>query len=68
MQTEDASAVGAAYLAMEIFGYKYTIIDVTMTIEPEDDKYTIYQKSFSIYKSLYPSLKEVMHQFYQLNH
>ncbi len=68
MQTEDASAVGAAYLAMQTSGYKYNIPDVTMTIEPEDDKYTIYQKSFSIYKSLYPSLKDVMHQFYQLNH
>ena len=68
LQTEDASAMGAAYLAMQKQGYDYTNQGTPVTIEPDRDIHQFYQKSFLIYKSLYPSLKDVMHKFYQHNH
>ena len=68
LQTEDASAMGAAYLAMKKQGYDYTNPGTPVTIEPDRDIHQSYQKSFLIYKSLYPSLKDVMHKFYQHNH
>ncbi|MDQ3681454.1 MAG: gluconokinase [Bacteroidota bacterium] len=68
VQTEDASAIGAAYLALQTLGIRYTTSQQTIAIKPRMDHHRIYQQNFSIYKSLYPSLKEAMHKLYQLNH
>jgi gluconokinase len=68
VQTEDASAIGAAYLALQTTGIKIKSPQNTTAIEPGMDHHGIYKQNFSIYKSLYPSLKEAMHKLYQLNH
>jgi gluconokinase len=68
LKTEDASAVGAAYLALEILGIKLTLPGNTTIIQPRMHHHHIYQQNFSIYNSLYSSLKEAMHKLYQLNH
>ncbi len=68
VKTEDASAVGAAYLALETLGVKLTFPTHTTIVQPRMHHHHIYQQNFSIYKSLYSSLKETMHKLYQLNH
>ena len=69
---DDASAIGAAYLAQKAMG----IIDDFKAIEekpaalflPQMEKWLRYQELFAIYKRLYPSLKEQMHLLHQLAH
>ena len=68
VQTEDASAIGAAYLALQTLGIKYKTLPQAITITPNINLHRIYQQNFSIYKILYPSLKEAMHKNYQLHH
>ncbi len=67
VHTEDASAVGAAYLALENLGYKLTMPEHSIT-PPRMHYHQIHQQNFSIYKTLYSSLMGAMHQLYQLNH
>jgi len=68
VQTDDASAMGAAYLALQTLGIKYAIPQMPISIEPRMDHHHIYQQNFSIYKSLYPSLREAMYKLYNINH
>lgn len=67
---EDASAVGAAYLAFKALGLSaaYPLPDqqdITY-IEPDEKNHLSYQTSFSLYKKIYEQLKGVMHEIYDL--
>jgi len=66
VQTEDASAVGAAYLALQTFDIHFEPSKPPKIIEPCRENHNRHQKNFSVYKLLYPSLKEAMH-VHQLN-
>ena len=73
VQTEDASAIGAAFLAMKSIGLndgnypsrpenrKCSII------EPDMDNHLIYNKNFLIFKELYSNLKDTMHKLHLVN-
>jgi gluconokinase len=67
---DDASAIGAAYLAQKAMGMidDFTAIEEkpAATFFPQPENGLRYQKLFSIYKLLYPSLKEQMHLLHQL--
>ncbi len=69
--TEDASAAGAAMMAMGIAGInvKYPLYDPedVKMIEPDKKKSAVYAGNFSIYKALYPVLKDTMHRLYRMN-
>ncbi|QNK61184.1 gluconokinase [Pedobacter sp. PAMC26386] len=65
---EDASAVGAAYLAFKAIGLSatYPLPDqqhVTY-IEPDQKNHLSYQTSFDFYKRIYQQLKGVMHEMH----
>ncbi|RZK89577.1 MAG: gluconokinase, partial [Pedobacter sp.] len=68
---EDASAVGAAYLAAKATGLSHQYPSSTNTtaeiISPKLSNHQIYQRNFPIFKQLYSNLKETMHQLYHLN-
>ncbi len=66
-QTEDASALGAAYVGFQTFGIPYKTLQQVVTFKPCMATHFVYQQSFSIYKTLYPILKNTMHNLYQLN-
>ena len=72
VQTEDASAVGAAFLAMRTLGlnagkYPDEPHSKARMIEPDMDHHICYSKNFQIFKGLYSSLKESMHQLNIIN-
>lgn len=64
--TEDASAIGAAYLALKAIGHSAAHIQPdqshSKTIRPDEKKHLLYQQYFKRYKKVYESLKEVMHE------
>lgn len=66
-QTDDASAIGAALLALKALNI---ISDYSLPqhqskiVYPQQQAAEVYKKNFSIYKTLYPSLKNSMHLFY----
>ncbi|MBD0378030.1 MAG: gluconokinase [Flavisolibacter sp.] len=66
VQTEDASALGAAFLTMKEMNWitDYTSLkpDSEMFIDPEKELQRVYEKNFGVFQLLYPQLKEVMHQ------
>ncbi|KQR72676.1 gluconokinase [Pedobacter sp. Leaf176] len=68
---EDASAVGAAYLAAKAMGltktYPVSANKKQETIEPDLKKYSFHQKNFMLFKQLYANLSITMHQLYHLN-
>lgn len=70
-QTEDASAVGAALLAMKTLGfindYPNLLAADLKTIKPNASNTKIYLRNFIIYKKLYSDLKYTMHEFYKMN-
>jgi gluconokinase len=65
LQPEDASAVGAVYLAMQaLHPDRYsglTHIDNQTFIAPNDENHKMYSKHFVLFKKLYTDLKESMH-------
>ena len=66
---EDASATGAALLAMITKGWinwENLLQKEIQTIHPQPKQHEFYQSYFKIYKTLYPSLQGAMHQLYQL--
>ena len=66
---EDASATGAALLAMRAKGWvnaESKTEKELQTIHPHEKQRSLYQSYFNIYKTLYPSLQFAMHQVYQL--
>lgn len=69
-QTDDASAVGAALLAQKALGliqdYRQLSKTSEETFRPQPATVALYQKIFTIYKTLYPALKDQMHLLYQL--
>lgn len=68
VQTEDASAMGAAYMALETLSFKISPPSHVASIQPCLENHLVYQQNFSIYKSLYPSLSQAMHLLYHRNH
>ena len=71
VQIEDASAVGAAFMAMKSLGFikDYSSINKIRTetiIKPGENR-EVYQKYFEIYRQLYQNLKGSMHQLHNLH-
>jgi gluconokinase len=70
-QHEDASAVGAAYLAMKtlnMISHYPTSNQLDLnTITPDVENNKRYSKHFEIYRRLYSDLKDTMHLNYHLN-
>jgi len=68
---EDASAVGAAYLAAKAVGltktYPVSENKKPEVIKPDLKNHLRYQKNFQLFKQLYANLSVTMHQLYQLN-
>jgi gluconokinase len=69
LQPEDASAIGAIYLAMAAL---YPQINLPQTgtghiIYPDKENHQLYAKIFPLFKKLYHDLKESMHLLQQLN-
>jgi len=64
--TEDASAVGAAYLAIKAMGIsKDDVIaeqEAPTVILPNEANHQVYQGYFKIYQNLYQNLKGLMHE------
>jgi gluconokinase len=62
VQQEDASALGAIFLAMNALGInKPAQPKVDAMIIPNQDNHKIYNKNFELFKRLYSNLKETMH-------
>ena len=65
-ENEDASALGAAMLAMKelnlIDQYSDLKPETKQTINPDKKNSAIYEANFAVYKKLYSALKSVMHQ------
>jgi gluconokinase len=70
VQTEDASAVGAAFLALKdikaIHEYPTSISADVKVYLPDAANAAVYAKHFVIYKQLYADLKETMHRAYRM--
>ncbi|WP_316819415.1 gluconokinase [Pedobacter gandavensis] len=65
LQTEDASAIGAAYMAIKAIGLtqSYPLSSGEKErVKPNADHHLVYQELFSIYAQLYPALQQSMHQ------
>jgi len=66
VQAGDASAVGAAFMAIKASGirsgYPAPASVNSQSFRPNPVSADIYRKSFKVYKQLYPCLKEIMHQ------
>jgi gluconokinase len=72
LQSDDASAIGAIYLAMEALGVDIKEIMNNeaadrVVIEPNVEAHATYSNIFPIYKKLYSDLKLSMHQLHSLN-
>lgn len=74
LQTEDASALGAAFIAIKKLGLaesgSYPAIPKSkkeIFIEPNLNNHDIYRKNFTIFRQLYVNLKDIMHQVHALN-
>jgi len=62
LQADDASTIGAIYLAMQAL---YTdkplpVVSVEQVIEPNAANHEVYAKAFPLYKKLYDDLKDTM--------
>ncbi len=73
IHTDDASAIGAAYFGLKTLGLAEDYNQLfkgrtTEFIDPCFTNHTTYKNYFTIYKSLYESLKNTMHQLHNLNH
>lgn len=71
VQAEDASAIGAAFLAIQtgkFSGFKLKDDGQTnQTIKPNLEKHAVYQNYYPLFIKLYEDLKESMHQLAQIN-
>lgn len=69
-QSEDASAMGAAYLALKtldlITEYPTLTVRKQDVIKPDLENSVKYNKHFEIYKQLYTDLKSTMHKHHEL--
>ena len=67
-QTEDASAIGAAYLAAEATNFEvYKAIGDFRSISPNHKAQQAYQKIFALFKELYQTTSPIMLKLDQLN-
>lgn len=70
-QTEDASALGAAFLALKTLGLikDYSVLEhaPVTDIHPQQEGAENYDKNYRVFKALYPQLRETMHLHHQLN-
>lgn len=63
LETEEASAFGAAILGMkalnliDTFEEARTMIKIQKTVVPNKEKHSVYQQYFDIFRGLYPKLK-----------
>jgi gluconokinase len=67
VEREDASAIGAAYLAYRVLGInteKFTTHE-NRFINPHNSNTKEYFKFFQVYKTLYPGVQESMHLLYK---
>lgn len=64
-QSDDASAVGAAFIAIKdlkkLDDYPGVAGDDLKEFEPDADNVVVYEKGFRVYRELYQALKPVMH-------
>jgi gluconokinase len=64
VQSEDASAIGAAFIAMKASGltvqYPTTLSDAQL-YTPNLANAAVYSRNFAVYKQLYIDLKATMH-------
>lgn len=71
VQAEDASAIGAAFLAIKtgkFVGFKLKDdAQTSQIIEPNLEKHQIYSTYYRLFIKLYEDLKESMHQLAQIN-
>jgi len=71
IETEDSSAIGAAILNMKalnmIEDYSSLKTGNHIIIEPVLKNHAMHEKNYSIFKTLYQSLKESMHKVYEIN-
>jgi gluconokinase len=70
LQADDASAVGAAFIALKIIGAvsEYPTAGTDLSIyKPNPATHNIYNRGFVNYKQLYADLKETMHRVYKMN-
>ncbi len=73
LQTEDASAIGAAFMAVKALGLNNGEYpgppkgNVVRSIEPDPVKHNLYKQNFIVFKSLYSSLKDSMHEIHYIN-
>jgi gluconokinase len=71
IETEDSSAVGAAILNMKalkmIEDYDSLQPKNNILIEPDLNNHLLYKKYYLVFKNLYCSLKESMHEVYEIN-
>lgn len=69
--TEDASALGAAYLALKALGvienYKLLQKKEEIIIYPQSQFEQVYDRNYQVFKTLYPALKSSMHLFHNNN-
>lgn len=71
--TEDASALGAAFMAIKglgLNGGQYPTQpdeEKANTIEPDSIRHKLYKRDFLVFTSLYSGLKNSMHQLSQIN-
>lgn len=70
-QTEDASALGAAYLALKTLGsitdYAELKSFAVTDIHPRREAAEVYDKNYRVFRALYPQLRDTMHLLHQLN-
>ncbi|BAU54664.1 gluconokinase [Mucilaginibacter gotjawali] len=69
VQSDDASAVGAAFIAMKACGlsqnYPAPLLSQMRFVKPDPENAAVYAKQFEIYRQLYHDLKPTMHQVHQ---
>ncbi|HEK22329.1 gluconokinase [Mucilaginibacter sp.] len=69
-QTDDASAIGAIYLAMEALGLDTPALPNNtgnVIVEPDMELHRFYDRLFDVYSKLYENIKASVHQLYDLN-
>jgi gluconokinase len=71
IQTEDASAIGAAIFCMKamniIEDYSSLQPNSNVIIEPDLSNHETYKKYIPVFKNIYSSLKESMHKLHDIN-
>jgi gluconokinase len=70
VQQEDASAMGAIFLAIDALNLNLQISQkppaAEMSLIPDQSAHQIYNKSFFAFKNLYENLKETMHLLHNM--